>query len=498
MISDELCAHIVRLRVQEKWKVHTIAKHLRLHHSTVRRALQEEAIPSSPHPRPSIVDPFVPFMKQTLERYPGLSAVRLFYMAKERGYTGQKSHFRAIVSRLRPRPPAEAFLRLQTLPGEQAQVDWAYFGKVPCGQAERKLWAFVMVLSYSRMLFVRFFLGQNLGMFLQGHQQAFDFFQGVPRVCLYDNLKSAVLERVGDAIRFHPVLWDFASYYGFDPQPVAVRRGNEKGRVERAILYLRTSFFPARTWKDLADLNDQALSFCRNEAAKRRCPDDHTLTVQAAWEKELPLLRPIPQPPYPAEERLEVRCGKTPYVRFDHNDYSVPHTACRRTLTVLASEDSVRIFDGDSALAVHKRCWGKGSTIEDSVHIDALRKQKDKAREPATLRRLKLAAPATEPFLRRLAERGGYLGPSIVRLERLLDLFGPTELQAALSEVLTLPAPDVHAVHLLLDQKKRQLLLPPPIGTPLPEHSKLRALSVTPHSLASYDTLTKEDKDDSR
>jgi hypothetical protein len=362
----------------------------------------------------------------------------------------------------------------------------------------RTLSAFVMVLSYSRMLFVRFFLGQTQPLFLQGHQHAFDFFAGVPRVILYDNLKSAVLERVGDAIRFHPVLWDFASHYGYEPRPVAVARGNEKGRVERAIRYLRTSFFPARTWTDLADLNAQALAFCQNEAARRRCPDDPTLTVQAAWHREHPRLMSLPQVPFPTQERVEVRVGKTPYVRFDTNDYSVPHTAVRRTMTVLASEDTVRICEGDTVLAVHRRCMDRGQTIEDAAHIEALRKEKHQAREPATLRRLTLAAPAAHDFLRRLAERGGVLGPTVVRLERLLDLFGAAELQGALSAAAALPVPDVHAVHLLLDQRKRQLSLPPPIGATLPDDSPLRALTVTPHSLSSYDTLTQEDAHVSR
>ncbi|HNN97758.1 MAG TPA: IS21 family transposase [Pseudomonadota bacterium] len=489
MISTELLAHILRLHTQEKWTVHAIAKHLRLHHSTVRRALAKGAIPATSRARPSLSDPFVPFIKQSLERYPGLSAARLYQMVRERGYPGCAGHFRAIVARHRPKPAAEAYLRLQTLPGEQAQVDWAYFGKHQTGAASRSLWAFVMVLSDSRMLFVRFFLGQTQSLFLQGHQHAFAFFGGVPRVLLYDNLKSAVLERQGDAIRFHPLLWDFATYYGYEPRPVAVARGNEKGRVERAIRYLRTSFFPARPFTDLQDLNAQALLFCQQEAAQRRCPQDPTLTVRAAWEKERPLLLPLREPPYPTDERVEVRVGKTPYVRFDKNDYSVPHTAVRRTLCVFSSDQTIRILDGQTEVAVHPRCLDQGKTVENPAHIEALRTQKQQAHEPATLRRLCLAAPAAEAFVRRLATRGGALGPAIVRLERLLDLFGPAALQAALSDALSLPTTDVHAVQVLLDQRKRQLALPPPIGPWVPEDSPLRKLQVTPHPLAAYDAL---------
>lgn len=497
MIDPQLRARIVRLFTQEKWNVHSLCKQLHLHHSTVENILRQGGVDHPVAVRPSLADPFVPFIKDTLQRYPGLSAARVFSMVKERGYPGESDgHFRKIVARYRPRPIAQAYLRLQTLAGEQAQVDWAHFGKHPVGDTMRTLSAFVMVLSHSRMLFVRFFVAQTQSLFLQGHQHAFDFFGGVPRILLYDNLKSAVLERVGEVIRFHPVLWDFALHYGFEPRPVGVARGNEKGRVERAIRYLRTSFFPARTWRDLDDLNAQALDFCQKEAARRRCPEDHTLTVQAAWEQEKPLLLPIPQTPFPTEERIEVRVGKTPYVRFDKNDYSVPHSAVRRTLTVFATDKTVRICDAEQVLAVHSRCLESGKTLEDAAHIEALRKEKHQAREPAVLRRLGLAGPAAREFIGRLAARGGAMGPTLIRLERLLDLFGAAELQAALQTLSSQPTAEVHDVHLLLDQRKRQLDLPPPIGVPLPDDSPLRAVTVVPHSLSSYDSLTQEDSND--
>jgi transposase len=149
-------------------------------------------------------------------------------------------------------------LRLSTLPGEQGQVDWGHFGHVEIGRARRPLMAFVMVLSYSRQIYLRFFLDARMENFLRGHVGAFTAWNGLPRVLLYDNLKSAVLERQGDAIRFHPTLLAFAGHYRYEPRPVAVARGNEKGRVERAIRYVRDNFFAARAFADLADLNAQA------------------------------------------------------------------------------------------------------------------------------------------------------------------------------------------------------------------------------------------------
>jgi transposase len=201
-------------------------------------------------------------------------------MVRERGYRGGSDHFRAIVARFRPRPVPEAYLRLRTLAGEQAQCDWAHFGTITIGKASRPLMAFVMVLSYSRHLFLRFYLNGAMNNFLRGHVEAFTAWGAVPRVVLYDNLKSAVLERRSDAIRFHPTLLELAAHYRFQPRPVAVARGNEKGRVERAIRFVRDRFFAARAFKDIHDLNAQATTWCLEEADLRGCPEDRDRAQQ--------------------------------------------------------------------------------------------------------------------------------------------------------------------------------------------------------------------------
>ena len=249
MISAQLAAEIRRLFEIEGWPKETIARHLGTHHSTVRRVLERDGLsPPRARRRRSMLDPFVPFVKETLERYPGLPASVLYEMVSKRGYPGGEDHFRHRLAELglRPRKAPEAFFQLRTLPGEQAQVDWAHFGTRQVEGGSRRLYAFVMVLSYSRLLFLRFFYDARLASFLTGHVEAFRFFDGVAKSHLYDNLKSAVLERHGSAIRFQPRLLELADYYGFDPRPVAPRRGNEKGRVERAIRYVRTSFFSLR------------------------------------------------------------------------------------------------------------------------------------------------------------------------------------------------------------------------------------------------------------
>ena len=267
-IDKKTRAEILRLYCAEMWKAGTIARQLGIHHNTVSRVVSQAGVRRDPPTRrPSKIDPFMPFIRLTLETWPSLPASRLYRIAVERGYRGSQSHFRAMIAPERPRPVAEAYLRLAALPGEQAQVDWGHFGTVTIGRAKRPLMAFVMVLSHSRQIFLRFYLNGGMHNFLRGHIEAFEAWQGVSREIWYDNLKSVVLERHGDAIRFNPLFLDFAGHYHFLPRPVAVARGNEKGRVERAIRYARDSFFAARTWRSIDHLNDQARAWCSRSPA---------------------------------------------------------------------------------------------------------------------------------------------------------------------------------------------------------------------------------------
>jgi len=493
MIPAEVEAEILRLYHAEKWRIGTIAAQIGVHHATVRRVLAHAQIPAGRQSlRPSIADPFIPFLVATLDKYPRLRASRLYQMVRERGYPGRPDHFRSIVARFRPRPPAEAYLRLRSLPGEQAQVDWGHFGKLPIGRAVRPLMAFVMVLSWSRQIFLRFYPGASMAYFLRGHVHAFAFLEAVPRVLLYDNLKSAVLERVGDAIRFHPTLLELAAHYRYAPRPVAVARGNEKGRVERAIRYIRDSFFAARSWTDLDDLNTQALVWCRGIAADRKCPDDPDRTVREAFAAEKPHLLALPEEPFPTEERVEVRAGKSPYVRFDLNDYSVPHIHTRRTLVVLASMDTVRVLAGNDVIATHSRSWDRGQQIEDPAHIQDLVEHKRQARQHRGMDRLHHAAPSSQRLFLEIAQRGGNLGSVTSGLLRLLDLHGAGQLEGAIAEALAHGAPHLAGVRQVLDRQRHERGLRPAVAVRLPDDPRLRDVVVRPHALHDYETLQED------
>lgn len=487
MIPKPLEERILRLHLVEKWTVGTIARQLGVHHTTVKRVLHSQGAPAKPSDRPSMVDPFLPFIHQTLEAYPTLPASRLHAMVAERGYTGSPSHFRRIIATLRPRKPAEAFLRLTTLPGEEAQVDWASFGTRVVGSATRRVSAFVLVLSWSRMPYVRFFYDQRMGAFLEGHVRAFEALGGQPRVVLYDNLKSVVLERVDDAIRFHPTFLELAAHYRFEPRPVAVARGNEKGRVERMIRYLRTSFWPAREWADLDDLNAQVATWCRDIAGARKHPEEPALCVFDAWGCEREKLLAPPDDAFPAEDVVAVRIGKQPYGRFDGNDYSVPHTHARRTVELRATSERVRLLDGAEVIADHPRSFDKGVVIENDEHVAALKAEKQAARKASGMTRLKHAAPSSTRLLQGAAERGHNLGSAVAALLRLLDSWGGQAVESAIIAALDADTLHVAAVRQILDQRAQDAEQAPPIPVQLPDDKRVRDLHVTPHRLDSYD-----------
>ena len=493
MISRELEAEILRLYHTEKWPVGTLARQLKVHRDTVRRVLAQAGISVAHHyTRPSMVEPFIPFIQDMLARYPTLRASRLYRMVRERGYPGAPDHFRSIVARLRPRPPAEAYLRLRTLAAEQGQVDWAHFGKLTVGRAQRDLFAFVMVMAYSRLRFITFSMSAEMPSFLRGHVAAFRFFSAVPRVILYDNLKSAVLERAGDAVRFHPTLLALAGHYRFEPRACAPYRPNEKGRVERAIRDVREGFFAARDFTSLDDLNAQALTYCKEIAKERRVPDAKEKTIADAYVEELPRLIVLPDDHFPVEERVTVRVGKTPYVRFDLNDYSVPHTHAERSLTVLATEDRVRIVDPDvpldKPLADHRRSYDRDQRIEQPEHLRALVEDKRRAHQSRGFDRLFSATPSARLMMERLADRGANLGATTSGLLQLLDRVGADLLERALAEVVAKDQLTLRALHHEVDRLRYEAGLDPALTVPVTADLRART-QVRPHALSAYDRL---------
>jgi len=492
-IDKQTEAKILRYHFVEQWRTGTIATKLGIHHSVVDRILAQAGLPKVERSaRASMIDPYLPFIVEVLNEFPTLTAARLYDMAKQRGYPGGPSQFRQRISQLRPRKQPEAYLRLKTLPGEQAQVDWGHFGHLQVGQAKRPLMGFVMVLSWSRQIFLRFYLNAQMENFLRGHVAAFETWQGLSKVILYDNLKSAVLERQGNAIRFHPTLLALSAHYRFEPRPVAVARGNEKGRVERAIRYIRDNFFAGRHWQTLDELNAQAEQWCQGASANRRCPENNALSVKAAFLQEQPRLLGLPDNPFDTRERVEVRARKTPYIRFDLNDYSIPHQQVQKVLSVHADLDRVRIVDGDKLIAEHPRSFGKGEQIEQEAHINALWLAKTHAKLHRGQDRLSQASNHTSDLLQQSVARGHVLKTTVRLLNEYLDLYARDELHCALGEALRQQSPYPQAVQQILERRREERQRPPPLAVTVPD--KVKHISVKTANVADYDQLYRTTK----
>lgn len=494
MISVEQVATIRRLFYAEHWKIGTIATELGLHPDTVRRAINIERFKRGPAKRPMLVDPFVDFIKQTLEVHPRLRATRIYEMIRGRGYTGSIVQLRRVVADLRPNYK-EAFLRLITLPGEEAQADWAHFGEVRIGRARRRLSCFVLTLSYSRALWVEFFLDQMLESLMLAHVHAFEDWSGLARTVLYDNMKSIVLNRHGDLIKFHPRLLELCGHYHFAARPCQPGRGNEKGRVERAIRYIRESFFAARSFSTVEDLNRQARVWRDEIAHQRPWPGDHSRTVASVFEEEKPRLLRLPAHRFDSDLMRVVRSDKTIYVRFDLNDYSIPPEAVGKSLTLVASPKNVRILDGSSEIARHRRSYDRLARIQDPNHIEALLKQKQKAIGSAPGSRLEHAVPEIRQLLDAAFNRGESVTRQIRMLLGLLDDYGAGQLRMAVLEALARQTPRASSVAFILSRVRRSASLRT-VPVDLSRHPELADLSVQTHHLEVYDELSNGDTDD--
>lgn len=440
MIDDATFARARRLFFVEHLPVATIAHQLGVHRDAIRRAIASDAFNQRriTPARPSALDPYKPFLVEQLARHPDLRATRLHDMIRSRGYAGSAVIVRRFVASQRGRRPGEAFLRRSTLPGEEAQVDWAHFGKLRVGRALRPLVAFVMVLGYSRALFVRFFHDLTNASFLEGHVRAFDHLGGVARRILYDNLKSVVIERSGDVIRFSDDILHLAAHYHFEPRPCAPYRGNEKGKVERAIRYVRESFFAARSFADLADLHRQLTAWITDVSLARIVSEDPARrTVAQLLDEERPRLLPLPAAHFPTERTVQLASGKTPYLRFDLNDYSIPPESVGVPLVLRATHDQVRIFDDKGRLLVaHVRSFDAGKRVEHNDHVESVHRTKRHAREHRGRDALIARCPAAADLLARQIDGELDIAVELRALTLLCDRFGDAAVQEAIERCL--------------------------------------------------------------
>lgn len=344
--------------------VSEIARQSGCDRKTIRRYIERglEAPSYGPRkPRQTLIDPFTTYLRERVAAYPGLTGARLLRELREFGYPGGYTAVTTFLRDVRPRATTGFEVRFETAPGEQGQVDFAQFQVVFADEptTPRIVWLFSMVLGHSRLIWARFVIHQDLPTVLRCHVAAFEALGGAPRELLYDRMKTAVIrDGERDGIVYNRALIDLARHYGFIPRACQPYRAKTKGKVERPFRYIREDFFLARSFRNLADLNDQLRRWLDGVANPRLHATTRRVVSEAFAEERLHL-RPLPLAPFRSVLRLERRISRDGMVSVGGNFYSVPDMTKRRLVEVHTLATEVRIFEDDVLIATHPVLEGR-------------------------------------------------------------------------------------------------------------------------------------------
>lgn len=435
---------------------------------------------ASPH-RASKLDPFKGRIVGWLDEH-ALTAQQVFQRLRDAGYAGGISIVKDYVRVIRPRPRA-AFLTLAFAPGEVAQIDFGEWGTIAVGNTRRRLSFFVMVLAWSRQLYVEFTLGQTMEHFLACQVNAFHAL-GVPRKVMVDNLRCAVLRHVrGEPAQFNPRYLDFARHFGFEVVACAPRAGNEKGRVERGVGYVKGNFLAGLELPAFAALNPAVAVWLETVANVRLHRETQRRPVDL-WAEERAHLQPVNPRSFEVGRVLPVRANRQFRVTFEANRYSVPARFAGCPLTLKAYPDRVCLYHDDELVARHLRSYERHLDREDPDHAKALVTQRRHARDAQILKRFLALAPAAVDYHAGLQERRGHALTHIRKIVALADIHGDDAVAHAIVDALTFAAFSSDYIAHLVEARGRQLPDPSPLHL-LRRHDVLD-LELPPADLAAY------------
>ena len=459
MIDYELFSKIKHLNQNDGLTAQQIATELVLDVRTVEKWLNETHYrPRRSVQRPSKLDPFKDDIVRMLERH-AYTAMQIFQQIREQGFDGQYTIVKAYVRKVRP-PKQKAFLKLSFAPGECAQVDWGSYGSVAVGETRRRLSFFVMVLCYSRMMYVEFTVSQTMEHFLGCHQNAFDWFGAVPGKIMVDNLKSAVLKRIiGKDPVFNPKYLDFANHHGFTIAPCAVGKGNEKGRVESGVGYVKKNFLAGLEIPNFNALNPAVIHWL-NTVANVRIHGETGKRPVDRFQQERQCMTQLPPYPYDIATIDQVRASRQFRVAVDGNRYSVPAEYAGALLTLKTYPDRICIYHQQKLIARHVRSYDRKKDFELPDHPKALLAQRRKARDQKIFMRFLSLSDKADEYYRQLEQRRMNPVHHIRQIVALSEIYGEQAVQRAIEDAFDFQAFSCEYIANLLEQRTRKIAQP--------------------------------------
>ena len=434
-------------------------------------------------PRVGKLDAFKGQIVRWLDAHP-YSAQQIFQRLCEAGYDGGITIVKDYVHRIRPRHQG-AFLKLDFVAGECAQVDWGEFGTIAVGSTRRRLSFFLMVLCYSRRMYLQFTVSQKMEFFLACHENAFAAFGGVPSRIMVDNLKSAVLQRlVGAAPVFNPTYLDFSRHWGFEIAPCNVRSGNEKGRVENGVGYVKKNFLAGLELADFATLQPAAALWVDTVADVRI----HGATQQRPidrFEEERAHLRRLNAAGFDLARVCTARATKQFRVPLDANRYTVPARYAGQRLTLKAYADRVCIYERDQLVAQHPRSMDRNKDIEDPDHAQQLLAHRKSAREQRLLVQFLALSPRAQDYREGLEAKRVNARVHLRKILALAELHGKEAVARALEDGIDLQAFSAEYIAHILAARRR--IGPEPAALQLTRRADLLDLELPEPDLSIYD-----------
>lgn len=483
MISYQTFSQIRQMFDEKKFSAAQIAAELQLNLKTAEKWVQQTQYHQRRAARRSSkLDSFKGQIVAMLERH-AYTAQQVFQEIKTQKYGGGYSILKEFVRRVRPvRKPA--YLTLEFAPGECAQVDWGSYGSIPVGGTRRRLSFFVMVFCYSRWMYLEFTLGQGMEQFLSCHQRAFQSCGGVTEKIMIDNLKTGVLSHPpGEKAQFHPRYLDFAAHYGFQPVACAVRKGNEKGRVENGVGYVKKNFLSGLELPSFEAVNPASDQWLRTVANVRIHGETHRKPLEM-FEEEKPKLKALPPLSYDAAVLMPVSASSRCRIVFQTNRYSIPHLYASQKLTLKTYPDRVSIFHHETLIATHPRSYDRRQDVHNPDHTKELLAQRHKARQQTLLLAFLNLTPQAQIYVRKLDEKRLNAPHHIQKIVALSEIYGVDPVARAIQDALTFDAYGCEYIANILEQRQRTPATPSALH--LTHRQDLLELEIPPADLTPY------------